>query len=127
LSEVLTQSGPQPALDFFTKEMHSSKASFLKGLTSGKPGNDLEQCKQQLKALVACPHPKIAKLEQVVLSHFEAMNAASKTDTSTTDPSGLNAKTVGSISRVIIFTTLRDSVQEIVDVLGRHSPVIKPR
>ncbi|GAX72692.1 hypothetical protein CEUSTIGMA_g148.t1 [Chlamydomonas eustigma] len=127
LSEILTQSGPQPALEFLKKEMHSSKASFLKGLNLGKPGSDFEQCRQQLQALVACPHPKIAKLEQVVLSHFDAMSAASMSAASIVESSGLTVGAAGCVSRVIIFTTLRDSVQEIVDVLGRHSPVIKPR
>lgn len=57
---------------------------------------------------------------QVVLAHFQAAAAAAG------NVDGVQQQQEP-ISRVIIFTTLRDSVKEVVEVLARHSPLIKPK
>uniref|UniRef100_A0A8D3BDK8 ATP-dependent RNA helicase FANCM n=1 Tax=Scophthalmus maximus TaxID=52904 RepID=A0A8D3BDK8_SCOMX len=56
-------------------------------------------------------HPKLEKLEGVVLQHF-ILSAESSTDN---DES----------TRVMIFSSFRESVQEIADMLNRHAPMIR--
>ncbi|KAK7905064.1 hypothetical protein WMY93_017671 [Mugilogobius chulae] len=58
-------------------------------------------------------HPKLEKLEEVVLQHFKQW---SETNT------GL-AGTV--TTRVMIFSSFRESVQEIAAMLNRHAPLIR--
>uniref|UniRef100_A0A3B5B9V1 Fanconi anemia group M protein-like n=1 Tax=Stegastes partitus TaxID=144197 RepID=A0A3B5B9V1_9TELE len=53
-------------------------------------------------------HPKLQKLEDVVLQHFRLW--AESSDVST---------------RVMIFSSFRESVQEIAAMLNRHAPLIK--
>nr|XP_061798264.1 Fanconi anemia group M protein-like [Nerophis lumbriciformis] len=61
-------------------------------------------------------HPKLQKLEDVVLQHFQSLsqNAASN---------GSAAQEVS--TRVMIFSSFRDSVQEIAAMLNRHGPLIR--
>ncbi|XP_055357131.1 uncharacterized protein LOC129602184 [Paramacrobiotus metropolitanus] len=64
-------------------------------------------------------HPKLQKLEELVLQHF----ASSESKTDEAGPS----KPLKSVdSRIIVFTTYRDSVHEIVRLLERHRPLINP-
>ena len=49
-------------------------------------------------------HPKLNQLEQIVLQHFSQSNGE---------------------TRVMIFSQYRDSVEEIAELLSRHSPVVK--
>ncbi|OWA53541.1 Fanconi anemia group M protein-like protein [Hypsibius exemplaris] len=60
-------------------------------------------------------HPKLRKLEEIVLAHFQ--QAAT-----TTGEDGVGKKPD---SRIMIFTSLRDSVQEISSMLKRHDPVVR--
>ena len=60
-------------------------------------------------------HPKLKKLEEIVVKHFENSkenfeNASSQTILST---------------RVMIFSQYRDSVQEITAVLNKYQPLVK--
>ncbi|XP_055017031.1 Fanconi anemia group M protein isoform X2 [Boleophthalmus pectinirostris] len=55
-------------------------------------------------------HPKLQKLEEVVLQHFKQW------------PTGL-AETVS--TRVMIFSSFRESVQEIASMLNCHGPLIR--
>ncbi|XP_043998013.1 Fanconi anemia group M protein isoform X2 [Gambusia affinis] len=58
-------------------------------------------------------HPKLEKLEEVVLQHFNVWAQSS-------------AETNGGIStRVMIFSSFRESVQEIASMLNRHAPLIR--
>ena len=59
-------------------------------------------------------HPKLGKLEEVVLEHFR----------SHLDPQQQGAA-VGGNTRVMIFSQYRESVQEIADMLSQHQPLIK--
>ncbi|KAK5599576.1 hypothetical protein CRENBAI_019115 [Crenichthys baileyi] len=58
-------------------------------------------------------HPKLERLEEVVLQHFNmwAQSSADKND--------------GVSTRVMIFSSFRESVQEIATMLNRHAPLIR--
>ncbi|XP_008307062.1 Fanconi anemia group M protein [Cynoglossus semilaevis] len=56
-------------------------------------------------------HPKLKKLESVVLQHFNRWSGSSTDNNENT--------------RVMIFSSFRESVQEIADMLNRHAPKIK--
>uniref|UniRef100_G3SN12 RNA helicase n=1 Tax=Loxodonta africana TaxID=9785 RepID=G3SN12_LOXAF len=58
-------------------------------------------------------HPKLKKLEEVVVQHFKSWN-----DQNT-------SKKKCDETRVMIFSSFRDSVQEIAEMLFQHQPVIK--
>ncbi|KAM9842931.1 Fanconi anemia group M protein [Aulostomus maculatus] len=62
-------------------------------------------------------HPKLEKLEEVVLHHFRlwAENAAANNGSGHQEVS----------TRVMIFSSFRESVQEIAAMLNRHAPLIR--
>ncbi|CAL8301508.1 unnamed protein product [Boreogadus saida] len=66
-------------------------------------------------------HPKLKKLEEVVLQHFRlwAENSANKTETTSGSAEG------GVSTRVMIFSSFRESVQEIASMLNQHAPLIR--
>ncbi|XP_035388629.1 Fanconi anemia group M protein isoform X2 [Electrophorus electricus] len=66
-------------------------------------------------------HPKLQKLDEVVLHHFRtwSKNSDCGQDSSSGDASG------GVSTRVMIFSSFRESVQEIAEMLNRHQPLIK--
>lgn len=69
-------------------------------------------------------HPKLHKLEEVVLDHFREAQSYGATATSSCSSSA--ATTSGSSNtRVMIFSQYRESVQEITDMLRQHHPLIK--
>ncbi|XP_061173953.1 Fanconi anemia group M protein-like [Saccostrea echinata] len=57
-------------------------------------------------------HPKLAKLEEVVLNHFKSIEDSSN---------GQNEVT----TRIMIFSQYRDSVEEITNMLQQHEPQVK--
>ena len=62
-------------------------------------------------------HPKLIKLEEVVLGHFRKFQEQSSS-------SALNPG--GSVNtRVMIFSQYRESVQEIADMLAQHVPLVR--
>ncbi|OJD22493.1 hypothetical protein ACJ73_06159 [Blastomyces percursus] len=61
-------------------------------------------------------HPKLQYLKQIVLNHF--MDAEDNGDTS--------ANRRPSNTRIMVFAHFRDSAEEIVRVLARHGPMIRP-
>ncbi|KIJ45499.1 hypothetical protein M422DRAFT_46571 [Sphaerobolus stellatus SS14] len=61
-------------------------------------------------------HPKMAKLEAITLDYFVQANAA-------TEEAG--DADLGGKSKVMVFTTFRSSVDEIVTMLNKHSPLIR--
>ncbi len=70
-------------------------------------------------------HPKLQTLEKVILSHFENFQQRSSSGPAHS-PSGPTHSTAGRVStRVMIFSQYRESVQEIADMLTRHSPLIR--
>lgn len=58
-------------------------------------------------------HPKLMKLKEIVLEHFEKFQ----------DKSGANVR--GVATRVMIFSQYRDSVNEIVAMLAQHKPLVR--
>ncbi|NWX77316.1 FANCM protein, partial [Alca torda] len=65
-------------------------------------------------------HPKLRKLEEIVIGHFKSWKKGSS-DQVTTESTSVD--TVD--TRVMIFSSFRDSVQEIADMLSRLSPVVR--
>ena len=58
-------------------------------------------------------HPKLKKLEEVVLDHFKTCSAQSVDGTARVE------------TRVMIFSQYRESVQEIANLLGSHAPLVR--
>ncbi|XP_004476526.2 Fanconi anemia group M protein [Dasypus novemcinctus] len=58
-------------------------------------------------------HPKLKKLEEVVVEHFKSWNAQNTSEKKCDE------------TRVMIFSSFRDSVQEIAEMLFHHRPVIR--
>ena len=61
-------------------------------------------------------HPKMVKLEEIVVQHFQSYAAKMTEPCSSQTP--LN-------THVMIFSQFRDSVQEITAILSRHEPLVK--
>ncbi|XP_026185210.1 Fanconi anemia group M protein isoform X2 [Mastacembelus armatus] len=62
-------------------------------------------------------HPKLEKLEEVVLQHFRLW-AEKSTDSKASSPHEVS-------TRVMIFSSFRESVQEIAVMLNHHAPLIR--
>lgn len=60
-------------------------------------------------------HPKITKLEEIVVEHFQNHQNVTAPHSSQTPLH----------TRIMIFSQYRDSVQEITAVLSRHEPLVK--
>nr|XP_045010510.1 Fanconi anemia group M protein isoform X3 [Jaculus jaculus] len=58
-------------------------------------------------------HPKLKKLEEVVVGHFKSWNAKNSSEKKCLE------------TRVMIFSSFRDSVQEIAEMLLQHQPIIR--
>ncbi|XP_048217749.1 Fanconi anemia group M protein-like [Perognathus longimembris pacificus] len=58
-------------------------------------------------------HPKLKKLEEIVIEHFRSWNAKNTSEKKYDD------------TRVMIFSSFRDSVQEIAEMLLKHQPIIR--
>ncbi|KFP21016.1 Fanconi anemia group M protein, partial [Egretta garzetta] len=65
-------------------------------------------------------HPKLRKLEEIVIEHFKSWKKGCS-DQVTTESTSVD--TVD--TRVMIFSSFRDSVQEIAEMLSRLSPVVR--
>ncbi|KAG8126721.1 hypothetical protein E2320_021852 [Naja naja] len=61
-------------------------------------------------------HPKLKKLEDVVLQHFKSWRKHQDQLTSEVTPTD---------TRVMIFSSFRDSVQEIAEMLNYHYPLVR--
>lgn len=61
-------------------------------------------------------HPKLCKLEEVVVEHFREHQCSNTAAAAATTSKG---------TRVMIFSQYRESVQEIADMLSQHHPLIK--
>ncbi|XP_068024449.1 Fanconi anemia group M protein-like isoform X1 [Melanerpes formicivorus] len=65
-------------------------------------------------------HPKLRKLEEIVVEHFKSWNKKCSDQVRTESTSVVAVDT-----RVMIFSSFRDSVQEIAEMLSRLSPVVR--
>nr|XP_018669630.1 Fanconi anemia group M protein homolog isoform X2 [Ciona intestinalis] len=59
-------------------------------------------------------HPKLRKLEEIVLTYFHNIQQCADTSNKSTE------------TKVIVFCQYRDSVQEVTDLLQQHEPLIRP-
>ncbi|XP_064007856.1 Fanconi anemia group M protein isoform X2 [Pogoniulus pusillus] len=65
-------------------------------------------------------HPKLRKLEEIVIEHFKSWNKKCS------DQGRMESMPVVAVdTRVMIFSSFRDSVQEIAEMLSRLSPVVR--
>uniref|UniRef100_A0A8B9NZE5 ATP-dependent RNA helicase FANCM n=1 Tax=Apteryx owenii TaxID=8824 RepID=A0A8B9NZE5_APTOW len=62
-------------------------------------------------------HPKLRKLEEIVIKHFESWKKGCS-DQNTTENKSMD-------TRVMIFSSFRDSVQEIAEMLSRLHPLVR--
>nr|XP_027314080.2 Fanconi anemia group M protein isoform X2 [Anas platyrhynchos] len=65
-------------------------------------------------------HPKLRKLEEIVVEHFKSWKMKCSDQTTTESTSVNNVDT-----RVMIFSSFRDSVQEIAEMLSRFNPMVR--
>ncbi|KAM9290170.1 Fanconi anemia group M protein isoform 2-T2 [Cariama cristata] len=65
-------------------------------------------------------HPKLRKLEEIVIEHFKSWKKRCS-DQVTTESTSVDTGD----TRVMIFSSFRDSVQEIAEMLSRLSPVVR--
>ncbi|XP_074725371.1 Fanconi anemia group M protein isoform X2 [Strix uralensis] len=65
-------------------------------------------------------HPKLRKLEEIVIEHFKSWKKRCS-DQVTTGSTSVDAAD----TRVMVFSSFRDSVQEIAEMLSRLSPVVR--
>lgn len=73
-------------------------------------------------------HPKLRKLEEIVLSHFRSDQSSSSAVQTIFSASGsLQKESVPQkdATRVMIFSQYRESVKEIAMMLSRHSPLVR--
>uniref|UniRef100_UPI00398EBD50 Fanconi anemia group M protein isoform X2 n=1 Tax=Pristiophorus japonicus TaxID=55135 RepID=UPI00398EBD50 len=97
----------------FMKMYEQLKAMFSSGssLFSSQIGS--ENRKQLIYS-----HPKLQKLEEVVVGHFQSWDKSGGPNTSGGKVDGVN-------TRVMIFSSFRDSVQEIAEMLSKHQPLVR--
>jgi ERCC4-related helicase len=67
-------------------------------------------------------HPKLNKLEEVVLDHFRKFESQATIDLTGPSPSSKKPEVN---TRVMIFSQYRESVQEISELLTQHSPLVR--
>ncbi|XP_061424719.1 Fanconi anemia group M protein isoform X2 [Lethenteron reissneri] len=73
-------------------------------------------------------HPKLRKLEEVVLQHFQQWQQQQQQQqqkTAAASDGGTEGSTAVTDTRVMIFSSFRDSVQEIAEMLSRHHPLVR--
>ncbi|XP_032883240.1 Fanconi anemia group M protein isoform X2 [Amblyraja radiata] len=97
----------------FMEMYEKLKATFSSGRTLLTSQKGPENEKQLIYS-----HPKLQKLEEVVLNHFHSRAACGGPNTS-------GGKVDGSSTRVMIFSSYRHSVQEIAEMLSKHQPLVK--
>ncbi|XP_025026229.1 Fanconi anemia group M protein isoform X2 [Python bivittatus] len=78
-------------------------------------GNISELGAENIKTFIYS-HPKLKKLEDVVVEHFRSWREHEDQTTSEVKPAD---------TRVMIFSSFRDSVQEIAEMLSYHYPVVR--
>ena len=88
----------------------------------------------------ACRHPKMTKLENVVLDHFHSISAQAQAEKSSLNINGITGSHHSNSNapnlkldehgvpetRVMIFVQFRDTVDDIVAMLKNHEPFVRP-
>ncbi|PIK51698.1 putative Fanconi anemia group M protein [Apostichopus japonicus] len=97
---------------------YDGNTSLSGGSSSMSPSSRQISCTQKSKKFVVS-HPKMQKLQEVVLRHFKNFQSGAENKPSTS-VSGATMET-----RVMIFAQYRDSVQEIAEMLNCHQPLVR--
>ena len=121
--ELLKYHGIAPffhSLTNFRKETETtSKSKYRKEINTSEP---FEQMIRHLTRWTADPtfigHPKLERLQEVILNHLMDAGEGTGEGTSTTPAT--------SSTRIMVFAHFRDSAEEICKVLMRNSPLIRP-
>ncbi|KAL8589791.1 hypothetical protein ACOMHN_020794 [Nucella lapillus] len=116
--ELLHQHGLRPLYNYLEGIMDGTKstqrtrselmknADFMEVMELLKEKLHISGQAKDRAAFLLVGHPKLVKLEEVVLEHFQRFQAA------------------GDATRVMIFSQYRDSVQEITTLLQQHEPLV---
>ncbi|XP_071834807.1 Fanconi anemia group M protein-like [Apostichopus japonicus] len=102
----------------FDYDGNTSLSGTIGGSSSTSPSSRQISCTQKSKKFVVS-HPKMQKLQEVVLQHFKNFQSGAENKPSTS-VSGATMET-----RVMIFAQYRDSVQEIAEMLNCHQPLVR--
>ncbi|KAJ8045988.1 Fanconi anemia group M protein [Holothuria leucospilota] len=92
----------------------------LFGTTGNSPISRKISSTQKSKKFVVS-HPKMQKLQEIVIQHFRNHESNASSEEPSTSSSGRDL----SDTRVMIFAQYRDSVQEIAAMLNCHSPLVR--
>lgn len=108
-----------------TKKVSASGSSANPSAAKLKEVQELRAIMNEIDAQRRAPaglplHPKLVELKNLVIQHFGALAA----DTGSGDDSE-GAKPSASESRVMVFASYREIVDEIVDVLNQEKPLIR--
>ncbi|GJP31745.1 hypothetical protein CLOM_g14814 [Closterium sp. NIES-68] len=104
LAATLREQGMQRALTIMRRTVGVGGGKAAKG----KQGGASSSASAPMSASAAAVSPKLVELEKLLLQHFGSAQQCSAADT-----------------RAIIFSTFRDSVQEIVECLSQHEPMLR--
>ncbi|XP_041514715.1 Fanconi anemia group M protein isoform X1 [Microtus oregoni] len=94
-------------------QLYSRLESMFAHMQDPAAGNALAFQKGNKEKTFFYSHPKLKRLEEVIIEHFRSWNAKN------------TAETKGPETRVMIFSSFRDSVEEIAEMLSRHQPLIR--
>ncbi|XP_075048258.1 Fanconi anemia group M protein [Mixophyes fleayi] len=124
--ELLLQMGTRSLYYYLRSIMDGSK-----GMTRARNelcrNSDFMNLYQQLESMFSAAncsdvkktfiysHPKLKKLEEVVVQHFKSWNKQGPSTSSDTSKD----------TRIMIFSSFRDSVQEIAEMLNQHRPTVR--
>lgn len=101
-------------IDPVRNEERASKAKKDLVLHNGDFGSLVEYVEKLMASPQYTSHPKIDRLEGIILEHFMNINER-----------GGDGDGEATSTRVMVFSQYRDSVTEIVAALQKHAPVIK--
>ncbi|XP_037993553.1 Fanconi anemia group M protein [Motacilla alba alba] len=96
------------------QDMFSDIAVAPEGGSVGKSTTELEGKKKEF----VYSHPKLKKLEEIVIEHFRSWKQRCSADEDKSEGSPGD-------TRVMIFSSFRDSVQEIAEMLARLRPAVR--
>ncbi|XP_068110258.1 Fanconi anemia group M protein [Hyperolius riggenbachi] len=124
--ELLFQMGTR-SLYYYLRSIMDGSKGMTRARNELSRNPDFMNLYQQLESMFSVPsgsdvkkpfiysHPKLKKLEEVVIQHFTSWNKSGK---STSDRTSED-------TRIMIFSSFRDSVQEIAEMLSQHHPTVK--
>ncbi|XP_063803595.1 Fanconi anemia group M protein [Pseudophryne corroboree] len=124
--ELLLQMGTR-SLYYFLRSMMDGSKGMTRARNELSRNADFMNLYQQLESMFSASdgangkqpfiysHPKLRKLEEVVVQHFKSWNKQGQNTSSETPKD----------TRIMIFSSFRDSVQEIAEMLNQHQPTVR--